>query len=179
MHQQKAFLMKWNTLIMFPVLSEIEIKPKLTIWRKPLSEYALVTCRVGCTKPFNRPWSFHCLCFKFQCESVHVCGIRTCLCGTAVWPVSDSFSILSPESGRSVCQCDYRLHSILPPPRWASHTVVSEAVQGPSLTVFHHDPLSPDLDECANTHVVHYASSHSAQQALWVPRRMYVPLWYL
>lgn len=94
MHQQKAFLTIWNTLILFPVLSEIEINPKLTIWRKPLSVYALVTCRVGCTKPFNHPWSFHCLCFKFQCERVHACGIRTCLCGTAVWPASDSFSIL-------------------------------------------------------------------------------------
>ncbi len=42
-HQQKAFLTVWNTLIMIPVLFDIEMKPKLMIQEGNRSVYAAVT----------------------------------------------------------------------------------------------------------------------------------------
>lgn len=91
---------------------------------------------------------------------MHACGIRTCLCGMAVWPASDSFSILSPSQG-GVCVgviTDYAVSFL---PLGELHILWSQrASEDLHRLCSIMNPLSPDLDECADTHV-HYANSHT------------------
>lgn len=157
MHQQKAFLTIWNTLIMFPVLLEMEMKPKLMIWWKPLSVWHAES---GVQNLFQ---SLHCLCFKFLWESVHACGIHTCLCGTAVWPASDSFSILSASRG-GVCVgviTDYAVSFL---PLGELHILWSQRASED----LHHEPFEPRLRWVCRHTCALCKLTHSTPQALWV-----------